>query len=254
MRTTVCYDTTSRRDFQDLTDERRELFLSTKPYFIKRSREDGEKDLEGLVDSEENEGCWLFDARKSRWYNLIEEYYKTVTEDRILLPGCYTVNLRTTGDLKLELESCSHYHTHPRQIGEEVKRQKKLEKTSFDRSISEREKRFIDCSVAINSSLPSEVDIMTYKQILTEFPTLDIDFRIASPQGLIIVSFKKGAREANETYQAYHRMSESGIRIKHLEDKFYSPEYERQAISQGIKYIKNEMKKYLNIDFRFREE
>lgn len=254
MTTTVYYDTVNGKPFRDLSKFRKLLFLSTEPYFIVRSREDGEKDLERLVDTEENEGCWLFDARRSRWYNLVNEYFIKVEDGEIVKLECHTISLKATGKRGLEVENCSHYHTHPRSIGELFKRQIKQREASFDKPISEKGKRFIDRSVAINLSIPSETDIETYKYILTEVPTLDIDFRIAFPHGLIKVVFKKGAKEANETYQAYHTMRERGLVVKHSKSSFYSEEYERHAVSQGINYIRSEMKQYLKINFKFRGE
>ncbi|MDP3989845.1 MAG: hypothetical protein Q8Q01_01420 [archaeon] len=254
MATTIYYNTNSGEPFRDLSRDRKKLFLSTEPYFIKRSREDEERDLEELVDTEENEGVWLFDAKGSRWYNLVQRQSKLEENGEIVELSCETIPLEAVDGMQLKVENCSHYHTHPLKIGEIFKRQIKQRETTSDKPLSEKEKRFIDCSVAINLSLPSLDDIRTYKNILKRLPVLEIDFRIASPHGLITMVFKNGAIEADETYQNYHKMRENGLQVTHSKDWFYSSEYESHAVLQGIQYFRSVMKPYLKIDFKFREE
>jgi len=253
MVTTIYYDTISGKPFRDLSRDRKSLFLSTEPYFIKRSREDGEKDLEELVDTEENEGCWLFDTKRERWYNLVEEHSTTKENGEIVELSCQNISLEATGEMQLMVGNCSHYHTHPKRIGETFKRQIKQIESTLDKPLSVRKERSIDCAVAINISLPSIDDIRAYKNISNILPALNVDFRIASPYGLITVVFKKSAKKANEIYQTYDKMRNNGLEVIYSKDAFYSPEYESHAVLQGIKYFRSEMKQHLRIDFKFKK-
>ena len=252
MTTTVSYETKNGKKFRDLTNNRKTLFLSTKPYYLERSREDGETDLERIVDKADDEGCWLFDADNSRWYNLVKGHFKTGVEYGELSWGCENISLRKAGKNVLELGKCTHYHTHQANVREYLKHLELNKK--IDNKLSEKDKRVIDCSTNVTISIPSVTDIFCYSVILTKIPTLNIDFRIASPHGMIKVKFKNEATNVNEAALAYEKMFKDGLELSYSKRKFYSEEYERHAISRGIYFLRERLKDHMDINFTFREE
>jgi len=254
MTTTVYYETETKngKEFRDLTKNRKTLFLSTRRYYLERSREDGEKDLERIVDNADDEGCWLFDADNSRWYNLVKGHLKTGVEYEELPWGCENIFLGKAGKNVLELGNCTHYHTHQANAREYSKQL--LLNRQLNKNLSEKDKRIIDCNTNIAISIPSEKDILTYACILTISPNLNIDFRIASPHGMIKVKFKNEATNVNEAALAYEKMFKDGLELSYSKRKFYSEEYERHAISRGIYFLRERLKDHMDINFTFREE
>jgi len=58
---------------------RRRLFHSNKPYVLKRSREDGERDLLHLAQKAKDEVCFAFMPDEEQWFNLTFENFNEST-------------------------------------------------------------------------------------------------------------------------------------------------------------------------------
>lgn len=157
---------------------KRKLYLSTKPYFMIKNREAGEKDLEALAHSEEIEGAWLFNSDDSSWYNI---GYKTFTEESGLTIGVKTY----TPDVS-RMGSTTHYHIHPQSIEKKFYNELIAERNAKGLTIKESDiRRF----VAINMVLPSTTDILCYLKFLEFNIGCAVDFRIVSPYGVTRVDY-----------------------------------------------------------------
>ena len=158
---------------------RQRLYVSTKPYFLKRSRGEGEKDLERLVDTSKSEDCWLFDSNNSLWYNLAYATEEIPHEKE-------GINGLRTKILPLDLtnfEKTSHYHFHPKTKEEELKQ-------ITNHTNDQRTREVMANYATFDLAIPSSQDISQYLTILKENPTSSVDFRIASPRGIIIINFE----------------------------------------------------------------
>lgn len=180
------------------------LYLSTDSYFIAKSREDGEKDLEHLADTGDTEGSWLFAADHSEWYNTC--WKRTGESARV-----YVTQFSFLG------KEVSHYHTHV--IGREVQTitdqladiaksqaslgDTKQEPEDFGRKLSEA------CI-----SFPSGADIEYYVKLLKINRNCKLDFKIASPRGLMTIKFDEQPNLDNLERYEQHLALEMSNRLK----------------------------------------
>lgn len=167
------------------------LFPSSKPYYMDKDRESGERDLENLADSEVYEGAWLYSPEKQQWYNFGNE----ISEDEVRM--LTTRNLSTFG------KRLSHYHTH--QTNGKIKRERKERTTKIflarlknnpDNNYSALE-RVINARALTKElygkggSFPSEQDINLYFALSKKNPECELDFNIATSRGTLTLRINK---------------------------------------------------------------
>lgn len=215
---------------------RKKLYLSTKPYFLKRSREDGEKDLEKLVDTSNCEGCWLFDIDNSVWLNLV-----SATEQ---IPHDKGINGLRAKLFPIDFtyfESFSHYHFHPKTKEDELKQ-------TMAYSTNQKAKEIMENYAAISLAIPSSKDISEYLKIIRKKPSF-VDFKIASPRGIITINFDK-LDEFDSPKKRYSEVT-TAKNVTGIAVKARNP---NEAILQGINYINEAMKPIFIMRFEYRKE
>ena len=83
----------------------KKLYISTKPYEIRKSREKGELDLLELADKSKKEGAWAFLHDRTCWHN-ITIGHKVLENDRLSVAT-------DVKDYSIYGRRVTHYHTHP---------------------------------------------------------------------------------------------------------------------------------------------
>ena len=201
---------------------RKRLYLSTKPYFMGRDLESGEKDLERLVDSGKVEGAWIFNSDNSIWFNI---GYRTAPNRM----SCYGLDLE-----KMNINSATHYHTHPKIAGKRRPITNRTLDVRFDPKIE-----------SVGRAIPSPLDIESYIDIVRYNPKCDIDFRIASSEGIITVDFADARGYAATLYRR--------IINKILPEVAFSFKDTRLGISNMVDVINQEMRGMFSVSMRYRE-
>lgn len=162
----------------------RRLFPSSKPYHMNKSREEGERELERLADSEKYEGSWIFLPATSQWVNFCSNIFERQAD----LPTTKISNLGN--DL-------THYHTHQTKGRSKKEQKEKLTRCYLDvlrnnpdrtalQKVQDAESLEKEVS-ATGHALPSSQDIKAYITLTKENPKCKLDFKIASSRGTITV-------------------------------------------------------------------
>ena len=222
---------------------RKRLFLSTKPYYLERTREQGEGDLERLASTKTQECIWLFYEESCDWFNLGLEGGKVNTKE----DGNEFYILSFFPVFQSESSRVSHYHTHPKLAEKlEIPLVESRLRNDSDEKIKNSDKipQFARNLTASWMAEPSIEDIKTYSEISHKYPNLDIDFRIASPYGITIVEI--GTSNPGEIQERYSCENSSRNLFNAILSNGDSPV---GCISKGIEYLNNAMGDLMDIRF-----
>lgn len=202
---------------------RKKLFLSDTPYFLRKSREEGERELFALACSPQTreEGGWLFSSDDKSWYNLREQAGTTYNDAENKETHFYhkrSVDFSSIG------QCLSDYHIHPRGDGTFLQRDfQRLSQDAAFRVLSSDEQQLVRAVktnyAAVQTALPSSWDIDSWQHAFTLYsPACALDFRIVSPAGVLVTRFARQAASAEEhlakRYRAFYQILPSAIQKK----------------------------------------
>ncbi len=141
---------------------RNHLYITDKPYYIKKSEKNGENDLYNLVKKVDREHAWVFFPKKEYWISCITGYEKKEYEQTLTFP---LIEASQLGNNQI------YYHTHPIHALKEVK----IEEFIKTKSLSKEE--IINLNRVINA-LPSEADYISAGDLMGK------EMRIVSNEGI----------------------------------------------------------------------
>lgn len=172
---------------------RKHLFVTDKPYVMRRSYADGESDLLRLAQKSHDEAHWLHPRDKSLWYNLRREGKKECSNGKIEI-GCRYDPL----DYSQFGATLADYHTHPGFFQELFERELMNSKPETDAEC-------IKKIAANHVRLPSTDDVEGCMEIIQlASREIDLDFVIVSPYGFTTTSIKTYDPELPKRYDSIY--------------------------------------------------
>ncbi len=181
------------------------LYINCKPYSVKRSVKDGERDLVRLAHEVPYEGSWFYTPKDSTWYHVSRGHEEEFGERGLFrfssIQGCN--NLTIPGN------EIIHYHTHPKRAGEHMttyawtELERKMEGIEVDTV-----KKFLTASMYLYSAFPSVPDVRLYQewsQLFKEQGPIIFQGRVASPIGITSVEIFDNSDNAILVYEQVHR-------------------------------------------------
>ena len=205
--------------------EKTALYPSTDLYFIERSRQDGEADLERLVDAVEQEGCWLFTPNTSRWYNISTGQWDEYGNKNMLIKKRASIAIPIVSQMG---GIATLYHTHPRNLYYQAQ---KAFTNGTDNAPKVIPEDYMKCQ-EIQTSFPSSGDMSGFMNFLRLNQDSHIDFRLVSPQGSMQIKFYDGYNPEQVLYQ--YTLSNN---VGKVVDNALKYQETRDAISKMIERI-----------------
>jgi len=220
---------------------KKKLHTSNFPYVFKKDREQGEKELSDLVETSNKECVWLYSADDSLWYSIGFETIKKEKEGTIRL-GVVTYDV----DMSKIGKNVSHYHIHPKYAENEsykmtMKDARKEDKYKKKNPIEQKAfEKIIQNSIAIIASIPSKEDIDAYVYFFSKYSKkCELDFKIASPYGVLTVEFPNKA-DLDSVCEVYEKRFE---KVRGSVMNYH----ERDAVFDAVHKINQLMKDLLKI-------
>ncbi len=180
------------------------LYINCKPYSVKRSVKDGERDLVRLAHEVPHEGSWFYTPKDSTWYHVSKGHEEEFGERGLFrfssIQGCRNLTMPGT--------EIAHYHTHPKRAGEHMatyawtELERKMEGIDADTV-----KKFLTASMYLHSTFPSDTDVEMYllwSQSFKEQGQLSFQGKVASPIGITTVQLVDESEEVIKEYQRVH--------------------------------------------------
>ncbi len=196
------------------------LFINCESYVIKKSQQDGEKDLVELANEVPYEGEWIFAPEDSKWYHISEAHNEEFFESG----GCKLSTTSGGMPIKIKGDRVFHYHTHPKK-GSDHNLNYLLSELSSKLGCRKNEKAVLEVILSLYTQLqlcfPSSADISSYiffKREITGGDGGDIfEGRIASPLGITTVEIQENVDVVALSYKEICRPSTRIINDKIIE-------------------------------------
>jgi len=202
------------------------LYINCEPYVVKRSQEDGERDLVALANEVPHEGSWFFTPVDSHWYHITESHEETQSPD-----GKFRFSdISRKGFFKVRGEELIHYHIHPKRAAELetdqfVKMLEKRQGTSNEQGETQDFEKglFAGLFTAYAHCLicfPSLADVSLYADLTKKLEdNVQFEGKIASPMGITSTEIVDPSEDTKKLYREIHkgrydRIAESGAEVK----------------------------------------
>lgn len=240
----------------DSLPENSSLIVNTKSYRIKKSQKQGESELVRLSREVPSEGVWFYDSSKSIWYNILKSSRKKLYKD-----GFFHFESEIRHVKFNQLGSrLVHYHTHPLEsakclfpLMEERFEEDIIEKVGMKRNLI---KMGLSIASCLSVALPTEDDLIVYRQIEDIYPKIDLTTKIASPLGITLVDVKKLSERIIKRYEFVRQEITNVSIVKHgldfegsKKERIIRPNYKRM-----LGEINNRMDGKMNISFNMTED
>jgi hypothetical protein len=187
---------------------RRKLYVSKKPYLLRKGQCEGEKELSDLVLKAKRESIWIYSHNNETWYNITKKNGAVTKRDgtKQLSARAHSVSLSQVG------KNVTHYHIHP-QFVEKIETEKIREKIvgihPLYHTLPEPESKMIHNAfrntTAVRISIPSVGDIREYAAVTELNKDCNLDFRIVSPHGIIIAAIYGNTENPDEFAEEYKK-------------------------------------------------
>jgi len=225
---------------------RRSLYLSTHPYFMIRNQNAGELDLEKLAINAKFEGVWIFSHDRSMWLNLghITKTLRYGKQDVVEASVAHhDYNLIQWG------RKLTHYHIHPKFAEEDIFKQlintPRAQELKSNPSMYRETVGFARNLAAKQVSTPSIEDIKAYTYLIRANSDCQIDFKIASPYGMLSVEFS-GHAHLHEAVEMYSRIHQTGLQ------KYQLGENKLESINKMLHDINHGMRGLFRVSMKYR--
>lgn len=195
-------------DYEELP-ENSSLEINLKPYCVRKSQEEGEKELIKLSERVPYEGSWVFLSDEAKWFNVLTKHEEINTEDEHVFSA--NSDLILFLDLK---KPFIDYHIHPESFIRN-KHKKDYFKYLFGDISEESEpgiftkaKRATNACTHIVNCFPSPVDFdcsIFFGKKFMKVP-LVYNARIVSPLGVTILNIIDPSEETVNLYKSIHHI------------------------------------------------
>ncbi|MBI1970005.1 hypothetical protein HYS48_04895 [Candidatus Woesearchaeota archaeon] len=162
------------------------LSITYDPYKVRKTKEEGERDLIRLAREIPTEGSWLYSPADSYWYHISYGHREeTVDGSERFASLQWGQNFAIFGQILFE------YHTHPRVAGKYIRGSilelilQDLRDDKWDEEAARPlARKAIDIALASINVAPSVEDIQTYIRQQRRFDKIQLQWCIASPVGI----------------------------------------------------------------------
>jgi len=180
------------------------LYINCKPYVVKRSQEDGEKDLVKLANDVHYEGAWFYTPQDSNWYHISKAHKEQFSEEGMFRLSAVMQDI----DLDVPGNKVVHYHTHPKVAPEHTlsyindKLLPNCHGDDWDKSVV---KAILSICTNFHACFPSSADIASYVDFRKQIDDgLIFEGRIASPLGITQVEIEDPSESTIALYEKIH--------------------------------------------------